>query len=222
MKDETKAILIWGLIIGGALLGWRFYRVYETSRDAASLRKATIEKQEKGLRIVEFAKRHDAIIAWESSLPERGMVPAGPFVNGPFVIDFSRALIRSNAQPVLFTASLSDVMEMDGVATAHFTAFSTDDESSTNLLPGFPIAILDLKCSPEQIAELTKVGVFRGVMFALIAKVEKVSRPEFRAVARSGGGELGDETSIEIETDSSTILVKGTCVDLLRMEERKP
>jgi hypothetical protein len=196
MKDGVKPVLVWVLIIAGVALGWWFYHSHETARKEAVQLKEKTDQLTKELMLGEFAKRHNAIVGWEATLPKRGEDLAGPFA-----IDFSRALIQSNAQPILFTASLSEVMDADGVATARFRASASHDE-----------LVLGLKCSPEQIAELAKAGVSRGVRFALIVKVERVSRPELRV-----SGPVDEPSSIDIETESSVILVKGTCVSLLRL-----
>ena len=210
MKDGVKAVLVWVLIIAGAALGWWFYHSHETARKEAVQLKEKTDQLAKELMLGEFAKRHNAIVRWES-LPKRG-----EYSLEPFAIDFSRALIRSNGQPVLLRARLREVMETDGGAAAYFSASDSDNDS----LLGIPLASLDLKCSPEQVAELTKAGVSRDTKFALVAKVERVFRPKLRAAAQPG--EEGGDPSIEIDTDSSVICVSGTLVDLLRLKGDEP
>ena len=202
MKDGVKAVLVCVLIIAGAALGWRFCHGHETTRKEAVQLKEKTDQLAMELILGEFAKRHNAIVGWEMTLPKRGKLPCA------FMIDFSRALIRSNGQPVLLNARLDDVVEMNGIVTAHFAAFGPDDR-----FLDFPLVALGLKCSPEQIAELTRAGVSRGARFALVAKVERVSPPEPWVAAQSGD-ESGDQTSWGC--------LRGTCVDLLRLEGNKP
>lgn len=211
MKEGVQAVLILGLTLGGTVLGVWLYHSHETAREEAVQLKEKTDKLAKELMLDEFAKRHNAIVRWKSSLPKRG-----EYSLEPFAIDFSRALIRSNGQPVLLRARLREVMETDGGAAAYFSASDSDNDS----LLGIPLASLDLKCSPEQVAELTKAGVSRDTKFALVAKVERVFRPKLRTAAQPG--EEGGDPSIEIDTDSSVICVCGTLVDLLRLKGDEP
>jgi hypothetical protein len=202
-RKTLLTIGFWILIIGGPVAGWRLYQAPEKGREKVRQLKQKTDKQEKELRIAEFAKRRNAIVGWEMTLPKRGGDPSGPFM-----IDLSRALIRSNGQPVLLNTCLYDVVEMNGVVTALFAAFGPDDEFLDS-----PLVAFSLKCSPEQTTELTRAGVPRRARFTIVAKVERVS-PLESWVAAQVGDEAGDQPSWGY--------LRGTCVDLLRLERNKP
>lgn len=202
-RKTLLTIGLWILIIGGPVAGWRLNQAPEKGREKVRQLKQKTDKQERERKIAEFAERHSAVVGWEMTLPKRGGDPSAPFM-----IDLSRALIRSNGQPVLLNACLYNVGEMGGVVTALFAAFGSDDEFLDSPLVG-----LSLKCTPEQVGELTRAGVSRRTRFALVAKVERVS-PLESWVAAEVGDEAGDQPSWGC--------LRGTCVDLLRLEENKP
>lgn len=208
MKDWLKSPLLWIVLIG--VPAWWFYHSHEKASEQKVQLKQKADKRAEELLLGSFAKRHNAVVEWQSSLPKR----ENSYSAGPFAIDLSRALIRSNCQPVLLMARLRDVTETEGGAVANFSA--SDLEAHFGIL----LASLDLKCSPEQVSELTKAGVSRDTEFALAVAVERVSRPRFRA---TGIPRLEpDDTSIEIDADSSVICLSGTLVGLLRMKGDEP
>jgi hypothetical protein len=86
-RKPLLTIGLWILIIGGAVVAGRLYQAHEKGREQARHLKQKTDKHEKELRIAEFAKRHNAIVGWEMTLPKRG-----GDLSGPFMIDLSRAL----------------------------------------------------------------------------------------------------------------------------------
>jgi hypothetical protein len=146
-------------------------------------------------KLLELASRHAASTDWMLGLPVHGLGKV-------FTADLKQALVRTNGQPVGFIAELVDVTETNGAYTAHFEMlpfllFKPRTYFSLRLFLG---------CSGQQAEELRKVHPepnVLGMRYAVIARVESVSRPA--------------DAGIHLE-DEDTMDARGSCVDLLYLE----
>jgi hypothetical protein len=158
-------------------------------------------------QLLELATRHNACNDWIKALPDRGL---GKF----FTVDLSRALVRTNGQAVSMIAELEDVLERDGVFTADFFMLP----SLQTVRQYFPLR-LSLRCTAQQADSLLRVKPSSlpsglGMQFAVVAKVQSLSRPTFEAVA----SESGDVYQIDFGSSPVVFFAKGTCVDVLWLE----
>jgi len=148
-------------------------------------------------KLSELASERNAVVDWTLSLPERG--------NGKlFSMDLTKVLVRTNGQSVGVIAQLTDLSEGGGVFIAHFDMLPflpANGQSYFHL----PLRFF-LTCTDQQTESLRnsrpESGAF-GMRFAVIAKIESVSRPT--------------DAAIHVE-DESTLDAKGVCVDFLRLE----
>ena len=190
MKTKTLFVLIAAVI---AVDGCS-----PTKQERETARRAEAAKRELE-KVSEFASRHNAITRWEEPLHKR---KHGLW----FTIDVSRTLMHTNGQPVLFSAHVADLVEKGGVFTAYFEVW----ESSS-----VPPLYLALKCSPEQMAVLAQPEVSIFSRFAVVARVETVTRAD--SLAKSNSPD--EEPSIALHTRSYEIYVTGVCDDLLQLNE---
>jgi hypothetical protein len=146
-------------------------------------------------RLQEFATRHNAAGDWVESLPNRG--------NGSvFTVDLTKALVRTNGQPVAMVAFLEDLSEKDGVFTGHFTMFDLSHRQLSD-------PRLDFRCSAQQVEDLLKSKPDDlGMRFLIAATVESVSRPAFEVIATEGG----DASHIDFSDMPEAFFAKGNLV----------
>ena len=119
-----------------------------------------------------------------------------------FTVDVKKALVRTNGQPVIMVAELEDVSERNGVFTALFEMLPFLPFNSRNYLS----LRLSLRCSSQQAEDLLHAKPepdILGVRFAVVARIESVSRPAPGATAPE---------------DEDTLSADGLCVDLLRLQ----
>jgi hypothetical protein len=156
-------------------------------------------------RLLELASQHHASVDWLESLPDRGM-------GGVFTIDLTKALVRTNGQPVAMIVNLEDVSDRDGAFIARFF-----------MLPSLPSGIrhyhplhLLLLCNTKQAEYLLKSKPAIGYpRFAVVATIESVSRPALEAVA----SENSDTFSFDFDSAPPDVFfAKGICVDLALLE----
>lgn len=140
----------------------------------ASAAKETLERQESE-RIEALASRFNAVTNWASAIPIRH--------SGPFTVDLSRALIRTNAAPVMFRAELNDVAESSGKLILTFSCEWQDlckygyegDYCEIDLF-------LILSCSSDEgqtLLTLLSQSSGYSASFAVVAVIDSVSRPSF-------------------------------------------
>lgn len=152
-------------------------------------------------RLLELASQHHASVDWLESLPDRGM-------GRIFTIDLAKALVRTNEQLVAMEVFLDDVSERDGVFTGHFSLFDFPSHHTFDLR-------LALRCSAQQTADLLKSKPTIGnTLFAVMATVESVYRPDFEADPLEGT----ETYHIDFSSTPDVFYAKGTCVDLVPLE----
>ena len=168
-----------------------------------------VKREEAKLR--ELASRHNARTDWMASLPDRGYRDC-------FTVDVARALVRTNEQSVAMVAELEDLSEKEGAFTGHFLAFAfrragCDKNRHTQCLT----LRLELRCSLRQAEELLRGthGVQRwwDMRFAVVARIESVSRPAFEATT----SENGDIYRIDPGSMPRVFCATGSCIDLLSL-----
>lgn len=142
------------LVCGGV---WGSFR---NSQDAREQRHAT------EIRMAALALRYNPVTNWMAALP------GGDYGMQLSALEVSRALIRSNQQPVLIRECyLDDVVEKDGTITA---SLSSMEAGVVNFLA------LELQCSPDQVKAFTGSKCLsknrRTRSFAVIARYHEVQR----------------------------------------------
>jgi hypothetical protein len=158
-----------------------------------------IRQQQTHASIAALALKYNAVTNWSAALPDRRIGEA-------FSIDVSRALIRSNGQPVLIIMNLEDVAENNGGYTA---LFGKDD-----IKKGMFQLSVELRCTQERANQLLKTtdnDFFQT--YAVVARFDEVARPKFR-VSGIGGGE---DSSVELDNSSDVFLVKGELLDAVQL-----
>src|ERR1017187_9416735 len=158
-----------------------------------------IRQHQTDASIAALALKYNALTNWLAALPDRRLGEA-------FSIDVSRALIRSNGQPVLIIMNLEDVAENNGGYTA---LFGKDDTKK-----GMFQLSVELRCTQERANQLLKKtdnDFFQT--YAVVARFDEVARPKFR-VSGIGGGE---DSSVELDNSSDVFLVKGELLDALQL-----
>jgi hypothetical protein len=200
--DTAKVQVLFGkgllLAMGLVVAGWFFQQMHKSTRQKqAETMIATQWRSMTG----ELANRHGAVLDWEARIPDRAGLAS-------YSIDVSRALISSNAQPVLLVMILKDVVEKDGVYNAVFGDYESKHQFSYDLR-------LQLQCTKEQADKLLRASDLPSREFAVVARISGVARPRF--AVRGTHGEEG-ETGVELIDSSDIFLAKGVCVDLLAKE----
>ena len=149
-------------------------------------------------KVKTWAREHDAVEDWATNVIGRGWTGA------PFTIDISRALIRSNGQPVLLEMELIDICyEQDGYIARFVEEYKHDFR-----------LFVDLKCTEQQIQSLLAV---EATEWTLIARISEVARPQFK-VKSLPKDDVGDaDVSYSLDVFSA----KGLCVELLKRDYTK-
>lgn len=192
-----------GLMVGGALL----YLVSGGGCERASQPKVetdheTDHKWENA--VSELAKRHGAVVDWGAHRPKRRG-------GTPYSIDVSTALVRSNGRPVLLVmAHPVDVIQRRGYCVAVFNKHHWGIELS-----------LELRCTKEQVAQLLREPDTQQTKrrFAVVAKINSVLRPKFKAEASEVDFDADDGVAysgIELTTDTDVFVAAGDCLELLQ------
>ena len=147
-----------------------------------------------------FALKYNATTNWETSLPDRG-------ANQPFSIDVSRALIRSNGQPVLIITDLVDVEENSNSYTASFEKYVITTNGTFDLY-------IYLRCTQEQANHfLEKTGKDLSRTYAVVAHLDEVGRPSLKV----SGSKEGEDSNIDIDTSSGIYFAFGKLLDAISL-----
>jgi hypothetical protein len=192
----TLTWLFWLAIIGGGV-AWYFMHQHQTQ---VGEQRAIELGQRKDASIAALALKYSAVTNWTTTLVDRG-------VGGrPFSIEVTRALIRSNGQPVLIMMGLRDVAENNGGYTALFGEYGVANGS-------FQLSS-ELRCTQEQANQLLKTpddSLFQR--YAVVARFDKLVRPTFKV----NGIGSGEDSSIELDDSSAVFLVKGELLEAIRL-----
>jgi hypothetical protein len=191
---------VWGTILFVAVIGGGAWYLINNFRTQSRENHATETRQQQtDASIAALALKYNAVTNWAAALSNR-----------VFSIDVSRALIRSNGQPVLIKMDLKDVAENNGGYTA---LFGKDDITNGT----FQLSV-ELKCTQEQANQLLKKtdsGYFQT--YAVVARFDKVVRPKFQMT----GSFDGEDASIELDASPDVFLVKGELLDAIRLSPTK-
>ena len=192
------------LLIALVVAAFYFLGEWQSKQSTESARKAAAAANEtRVLKITSLAARHEAAFDWFSSLPDRGTFAT------PFTLDITRALVRSNQQPVLLEVELRDVASKNGAPLAIFSEYYLTNKFFINL-------DASLTCSPEQAERLMKVSSQSPLRFAIVARIHAVSRPDFTAQAQ--GRE--ENISIDLDTVSSRLYCQGSLLDFVSLDDK--
>lgn len=197
--------LIWLTVIVG--VAWYLISTHlATVRQQQAAEKAAETKlQQTAASIAALALKYNAVTNWDALLPDRG---AGQ----PFSIDVSRALIRSNGQPMLIKMDLVDVEEHSNNYTASF--------SKDVITPNGTFRLYDyLKCTQERANQLLKKpdNDFSQT-YAVVARLNGVEHPRIRV---RGSGE-GEDSRIEIDSSSDIFIAHGELLDVVQLPQSNP
>jgi hypothetical protein len=158
-----------------------------------------IRQQQTDASIAAVALKYNAVNNWSAALPYRSL-------GGAFSIDVSRALIRSNGQPVLMVLKLEDVAENN---TGYTVLFHMDDVNN-----GMFQLSVELRCTQERANQLLKLtGNDSFQKYAVVARFDEIARPKFK-VSGVGGGE---ESSVELDDASDVFFAKGELLDAVQL-----
>lgn len=136
---------------------WGFIKNYQVEREGRHVAE---------IRMATLALRYNSITNWMAALP------GGDYGMQLSALEVSRALIRSNQQPVLIRECyLDEVVERDGTITASLWSM---EAGVVNFLT------LELQCSPDQVKTFTsskRLSKNGGAgSFAVIARCHEVQR----------------------------------------------
>jgi len=196
-------ILLFCLAVFVGVVWW--YCSHEDQQQGEEQHAIVIRQQQKDASIAALALKNNAVTNWAASLPDRGM-------GGVFTIDLTKALVRTNGQPVAMEASLEDVSERGGAFTVHFSVFDfTSPHPHTFNLR------LELNCNAQQAEYLlkSKPAIAGYADFVVVATIESISRPAFGADDLRGT----DTYHIDFSSTPEVFYAKGTCVDLVLLEK---
>ena len=184
--------LFWLAVIGGVVWYVTSNRLAVESKRRAERQAAETERLQTDTSLAMLALKFNAVTNWGALLPQQSL--------RPFTLDISRALVRSNHQPMLVKCDLIDLFERDGKIFANFSA----REASVRLS-------LELQCSPDQLKSFTGSNEFSE--FAVVARFDSVVRPKFQV----NGNLDGEDSIIELDVSSDVFQVKGELLDALRL-----
>ncbi len=197
--------IFWLALLGGGAW-WLAHHLLTQARErhTAEIRQQQQEAAVKAA-ITALALKYNAVTNWTAALPDRGW-------GERFSIDVSRALIRSNGQPVVMMMDLKDVAENNGGCTA---MFASDSVGITHGSFGLSV---ELRCTQEQANQLfTTTGNGRLQPYAVVARVDKLVRPKFKASSSWDG----EDSSIDMEASSDVFLVNGELLEAIPLPRTK-
>lgn len=180
--------LLVAALFGATLIdGWR----REKAVAAATERQIAQESALNAARDI-LAKRHNAFVVSDEGLEQFN-----------YTIQFQRALVSTNGQPILFTARLADIFESEG---RQFVRFTKDSFSGLNVM-------FDLECAASEI-ELPKVKHhWESPKYDVVAEVRFVRRPTLQAAAQS---DYENYPVLSVET-SDFVVATGRCLEVRRI-----
>ena len=192
--------LIWLAVISGAALYLINIHLATVRQQQAADKAGETKQQEKDAGLALLALRYNAITNWETSLPDRG-------ANEPFSIDVSRALIRSNGQPVLIITDLVDVEENTNSYTASFEKYVITTNGTLDLY-------VYLRCTQEQANHfLEKTGKDVSRTYAVVARLDEVGRPSLKV----SGSREGEDSNVDIDTSTGIYFAFGKLLDAISL-----
>lgn len=147
----------------------------------------------------QLAAKHGAATNWTSELPNRGGVQSTPYT-----VDFTKALVRPNGQPVLLLAALTDIEEVEGRLIALFSAADLID---------YPFHLsLRLTVPAGQRGRILRMRAEVDGGHAVIARITRVSKASLRV-----HGENSEGRQVEADTYTTVFTLEG---DLLEVVEQ--
>jgi hypothetical protein len=207
IKTKFLTLLFWLAAIGG--VAWYFTQRYRGQLEEQKWQhNVEIQQQQKDDSIAALALKYNAGTNWATSLPDRGY---GNF----FTVDVANALIRKNGQFVAIMVELEDMSDKDGAFTAQFFVLPSHNQLAGSY-KNLPIH-LSLLCSKKQAEILLKIDPDNhafGKRFAVVAKVESVSRPAFEVE----NAETGDSYQIDFSSTPYVFFAKGQLVDVIPLD----
>lgn len=150
---------------------------------ARSERKQKIEQ-----KIQELCSNYNAVTDWLESRPK--------YTTPKYTIEVEDALIRTDGRPVLFFASVEDIVRNSD----KYTLYLCGGDRLTDLL----------------VSLATGTGVER---YAFVAQIQDVRKVKFELKAYANSPE---EVYIELEPSSNVFIAKGKCLDLLPVGDYTP
>lgn len=194
---KTIAIKIVIVIIAIAIGVYVVSNIISSRRSKVEEEKANAEKKLKIERnISDMVVQFDAVADWRSSFDEKDILE--PI----YTIHIQEALLKTNGRPILFYASVDDVLKRE---KQHIVRF-------VNWLDIGLTIYFELQCNEDQTKRLLEIPTeFFLDEFAVIAQIEEVRKPEFAVRAYARGSE---EAEIEVES-SDIFIATGKCLDFL-------
>jgi len=176
---------------------------------SANIQKQTSDDSKKEWlnAIANFAKEYNAQADWESHITQRSTLKS------PFSIDISRALMPTNGQSVLLVMELKDVAEGKNGFSLKFDGYFFENQD-------FHLS-LDAQCSPElanKVLEMSKGKMLEFADFAVVVKVENVSRIGFEVQGTTEGTPPDEPPNLEVVNSPDTFIVKGKCIDVIHRD----
>ena len=186
------------LVIVAAIIAVGVYVISATVSSGCSREEKQQARTEERLRIkqavTDMVTEFDAVKNWEASFDEtRGH-------RSLYTIDIRQALLQADGRPILFYGSLNDVLDGGEQDILWFTDFFVGLDTTV---------YFKLQCSKEKTKALLKEPTsFMADRFAVVAKIEQVSKPRF--VVKT----YEYEEEIEIES-SDALIATGRCLDFV-------
>jgi hypothetical protein len=117
-----------------------------------------------------------------------------------YTVELQEALLNSGGRPALIYSTLVDIEKSGTGYTAHFESFI------------YPFLSLELRCGRNLTKRiLASVGNLSEQNYAVVAKIDSLSRLRFSVMAH----EVGDEPEVFVDTVSPMHVARGECLDIL-------
>lgn len=163
--------------------------------------------------ISEMVDKYDAVTDWESIFDEKNTFKP------VYTIQIQDALLKTNGRPILFYASVVDILRRDNQHIVLFENWAWLDVEPWFTLK--PTIYFELQCNEELTKKLLDTPLTLPPLFgagsklAVVAQIEEVRKHEFALKAYPRGDE-----EVEIDVEASDIFIAiGKCLDFLYVEE---
>lgn len=184
--------------VGG---GWWWFHAREATKKKAEAETIAKMAEAARFRVKAMAKQYNARLDWHKTLK----VYAYP---GLFTVEVEKAMISDDKRPILFLGTIKDIA---GEENGYLCIFECNDFLTQ--------IYVNVRCSDREFQTIIPYCRAKRGFFAVVANIEKVTRPSFKPTARYD--DESKSASILLEDDFPSIFFAfGACLDVMWVENR--
>lgn len=154
--------------------------------------------------IKETAERNNAIVNWHNRFDANAL--------STYTIEVQDALIKTDNRPIIFFASVEDIVRERGKYCARFC---------NPLISSSPVIYFVLDCTPEQIGQMVAHRSELYENYAVVARICGVKKVRFEVKGYAQTYEDYEEIRLQLE-QSDVFVATGKCLELLPVGDYEP